>query len=108
MKWLTTDLPVIIDKQENLNYLICWDSEVYFPLSPDYCLFLFHPRSSVGSNPLRTAKPNTVHLLDDENVDAINHKILADAFRYLVLPQQYKEGFVEEFHRLKSSQNQTG
>ena len=104
MSWLTTDLPVVIDKQENFNYLICWDSEVYFPLSPEYCLFLFHPKSSLNSNPLRRAAPNKIHLLDDKDVDTINQKILKETYRYLILPQQYKQGFVEELQRRKSGQ----
>lgn len=76
MSWLTTDLPVLVDKQGNYNWLICWGSEVYFPLSPEYCLFLFNKDSTLTSNPLRNARPNKIHLLDDEQVHAINMKLL--------------------------------
>jgi hypothetical protein len=102
IKWLTTDLPVYFDKQENFNYLVSWDSEIYFPLSPDYCLFLFHKKSTLNRNSLRMAVPNRVHLLNDEEVDAINRKLLNDAYRFLVIPQEYKEGFIEELERIKS------
>jgi len=102
-KWLTTDLPVVIDKQGNYDWLIGWDTEVYFPLSPKYCVFLFHPKSERNANPLRDAKPNRIHKTNDELVSEINHRLLADAFKHLVLPQEYKESFNDELLRLRRS-----
>lgn len=102
-KWLTTDLPVMIDKQGNHDWLISWDTEVYFPLSPKYCLFLFHPKSEHNANPLREAKLNRIHKANDELVSETNHRLLADAFKYLVLPQGYKESFSDELLRLQRS-----
>jgi hypothetical protein len=64
--WLTTDSPVHLDKQNFQDWVIPLESEIYLPLSKDFCLFMFHPESEKSDNPLRQLKPNRIHSVDFE------------------------------------------
>ena len=64
---------MIIDTQEGPDeetdewkVLIPVESELYFPLSPDYCAFLFFPGSEKKSNPLRTKKKDKISVADED------------------------------------------
>jgi len=83
--WLTTDSPVYLDRQNKFEWLIPIESEIYLPLSKDFCLFMFHPKSEVSSNPLRSLNVDCVNELDFETFDAITQKIIVDYDEYLIL-----------------------
>jgi hypothetical protein len=83
--WLTTDSPVLLDRQNKYEWIIPIESEIYLPLSKDFCLFMFHPKSEVSSNPLRRLNLDQVNELDFEAYDAITQKIIVDYDEYLIL-----------------------
>lgn len=83
--WLTTDSPVHLDRQNKYEWIIPIESEIYLPLSKDFCLFMFHPKSEVSSNPLRSLIVDRVNELDFETFDAITQKIIVDYDEYLIL-----------------------
>lgn len=83
--WLTTDSPVFIDKQGHNEWIIPIESEVYLPLSKDFCLFMYHPKSSINHNPLRNLKTDKIHSVDFETFDNMTRKIALDYDEYLIM-----------------------
>lgn len=101
--WFTSDNPVIIDTQQDPNeisddyqWTIPIESEIYFPLSPDYCLFLFHPKSLKNSNPLRNLKKNKVHQSDEKTHEKICHLIGAHKSHYFLFNQEMEPFFLDQ------------
>lgn len=82
--WLTTDSPVHLDKQGQFDWIIPIESEIYLPLSKDYCLFMFHPNSKLNSNPLRKLKINRISEIEFKLFDDITKKIILDYDKYLI------------------------
>lgn len=100
--WFTSDNPVVIDPQENNTdmedkypWIIPVDSEIYFPLSSDYCAFIFHPKSKKNSNPLRELKPNKVNEIDDNNHDRICRMIGQHESEYFIFNQEIEPTFLD-------------
>lgn len=95
--WFTSDNPVIIDSQESYDdfndeykWTIPIESEIYFPLSPDYCAFLYHPNSTKISNPLRNLKVNKVVQIDEHTHETICKKIISNTSDYFIFNQEVK------------------
>lgn len=94
--WLTSDNPVYIDRFENHHWLIPIESEIYFPLSKDFCLFMFNSNSKFTENPLRKLKLDKPNSIDFENCDIINKKMFLEnqaylGFEYLIFNTQIAE-----------------
>lgn len=81
--WLTSDNPVHIEKFDNFSWIIPFESEIYFPLSKDFCLFMFNPNSENQENKLRTLKLDKVNIVDFETCDRVNKKMFFDNKAYL-------------------------
>lgn len=95
--WFTTDNPVLIDPQEAANikpteylYIIPVESEIYLPLSPEYCLFGFHKKSNKQANPLRKVPLNKICKVDEETHDRICKMILGNGREYFIFNQEMK------------------
>ncbi|MFN3943186.1 MAG: DUF4238 domain-containing protein [Flavobacterium sp.] len=73
--WLTSDNPVHIERFGNFRWLIPIEAEIYFPLSKDYCLFMFHEDSKQNENPLRKLKLEKVNIVNFETCDQVNKKM---------------------------------
>jgi hypothetical protein len=73
--WLTSDNPVHVERFDNFSSLIPIESEIYFPLSKDFCLFMFHQDSEKNENPLRKLKLEKVNLVNIETYDEVNKKM---------------------------------
>ena len=86
--WLTTDNPVIIDKQDNYEWIIPIEAEIYFPLSKKYCLFLFNSNSDKKNNKLRNLKIDKVNLVDYGTFDSINKIIVHNIDQYLIFSEK--------------------
>lgn len=95
--WLTSDNPVYIDPQEedkNRNeylYIIPIESEIYFPLTPDYCLFCFHKKSQKNSNPLRKLLENKVSKVNDETHDQICKFVTGNDSEFFIFNQEMEK-----------------
>lgn len=101
--WFTTDNPVLIDPQEAANiesteylYIIPVESEIYLPLSPEYCLFGFHKKSNKQENPLRKVPLNKICKIDEETHDRICKMILGNGSQYFIFNQEIKNIFLCE------------
>ena len=82
--WFTTDSPVHLDKQGNHEWIIPLESEIYLPLSKDFCLYMFHSASEVTTNPLRSLSPDKINSVNFETFDKITKKIISDFDEYLI------------------------
>lgn len=89
--WLTTDNPVCLDKQGHHEWIMPIKSEIYFPLSRDYCLFMFHEKSELNMNPLRQLKLNKINTVDFNTFDTITKKIVFNLDEFLIMPCQIEE-----------------
>lgn len=101
--WFTSDNPAIIDPQEDQNELnddyqltIPVESEIYFPLSPDYCAFIYHPKSIKNSNPLRKFKVNKVHAIDEYTHEKICQMIGSHLSDYFIFNQEMEPFSLKE------------
>jgi Protein of unknown function (DUF4238) len=94
LNWFTSDNPVHIDFQDNYELIITWDSEIYLPLSPKLCLFLFNETSEKNDNPLRRLPPNRIHDSDFETFQAINTKLIQNGLNDLIIPLKHKDSFI--------------
>jgi len=83
--WITTDNPVFIDRQENFRWLVPIEAEIYFPLSKDFCLFMFHPDSDKNANPLRSRRIEKVNTVNFETFDRISMQLGRNFYKYLIL-----------------------
>lgn len=83
--WLTTDNPVTLDIGEDYGWLVPPKTEVYFPLSRRYCLFMYNGNVS-GENELRKIESGKLIDSSDKIHEFITKKITSNATDYLVFP----------------------
>lgn len=86
--WLTTDSPVFLDKKGHHEWIIPHESEIYMPLSKDFCLFMYHPASEKNSNPLRELRSDRVNNVDFETFEGITQKIVFNYDKSLIFNQE--------------------
>lgn len=84
--WQTTDNPVVIDKQGHHEWIIPFEAEIYFPLSRDFCIFMFCNQSEIKANPLRNLKIDKINKIDFKPFNRINHKITINHSEYMIMP----------------------
>lgn len=82
--WLTTDSPVVFDINNIYDWIIPIETEIYFPLSVDFCLYMFHPKAHNVMNPLKDLKLNKINSIDFKTFEDINMKITLDLDEFLV------------------------
>lgn len=86
--WFSTDNPVVIDNQDIFSWIIPLETEIYFPLSKDFCLFLFHKNSEKQGNSLRLLSLQEVINTTEEQHTFITNMILSNCYECLILPAQ--------------------
>jgi hypothetical protein len=84
--WFTSDNPVILDKQNNHSWIIPIETEIYFPLSKDFCLFMFNKHSEIQKNHLRKYQINKVAPSDEATYKNISDRILHNNNDFLIFP----------------------
>lgn len=93
--WMTTDNPVILDHKGNLEWLVSADTEIYLPLSRDFCLFGFHESADDKGNLLRKLKEGKVNKIDIEIFEMLQEKISLNLSKYLVMPIYLEESEIQ-------------
>ncbi|WP_017495737.1 DUF4238 domain-containing protein [Flavobacterium sp. WG21] len=88
--WITTDSPIHLDNQEVYDWIIPVETEIYFPLSKDFCLFMYHPESEKKDNPLRQLKVDKINEIPFELFEKISMKIGRDFDEYLIFCNHYE------------------
>jgi hypothetical protein len=94
--WLTSDNPVFMDFQNKSEWIIPIEAEVYFPLSKEYCVFLFSDKSELNSNPLRQLKIDKVNQIDFITFDKLANRIARNLDEYLIFSQKYEPSIIRE------------
>jgi len=92
-KWFTSDNPVIIHETRNFGSIISAESEIYFPISKDYCFFFYHSQSEIRDHPLRKLQPRLLHECDAVSHGYIHVMISRNVHRYLLIPMRMDEKF---------------
>lgn len=95
--WLTSDNPVFIDFQDKNEWIIPIEAEIYFPLSKDYCVFLYCEESELNSNPLRNLKKDKVNNIDFKTFDGLANRIARNLDQYLVFSKQNEPTIIQEY-----------
>jgi hypothetical protein len=93
--WATSDNPVIIDTQKNYEWIIPVESEIYFPLSKDFLLFMYHKQSKAQTNPLRNLVSKKVHQCDENTHKQIWDTIFKNECNYIIFPTEMPESSLE-------------
>lgn len=83
--WYTTDNPIIFENRTLKFEIMGQDSEVYFPLSPKYLLYLHFSDADDKENPLRHLKNNNIHIADDNENNELQRKIMGNAHKYVIM-----------------------
>ncbi len=94
--WFTSDNPVILDKQNNHSWIIPIETEIYFPLSKDYCLFMFHKESEIKTNLLRNCNTNKITQSDEVTHKNICDRTLHNDNEYLIFPAEIGKTYFDE------------
>ncbi len=91
--WFTSDNPVIIDKQNNYSWVVPVETEIYFPLSKDFCLFMFNKNSEIQDNPLRNFKANKITTTDELTHKTICDRITHNDNHFLIFPTEIENTY---------------
>jgi hypothetical protein len=94
--WFTSDNPVILDKRGNHSWVIPLEAEIYFPLSKDYCLFMFHKESQLKTNPLRGFNTNKITQCDEVMHKNICDRTLHNENEYLIHPAEIDKTYFDD------------
>lgn len=84
--WLTTDNPVYMDRQGHFEWILPIEAEIYFPLSKDFCLYMFHDKSEQNQNKLRQLKVNAVNRVDFPTFENMTNMIVRNFKEYMIMP----------------------
>ena len=83
--WFTSDSPVILFNNINNETLLSKETEIYFPLSKDYCLYIDH-KDYNRSNSLRGKDGEELADASEEFHEKITKYIVRSTFQYLIHP----------------------
>jgi len=92
--WLTTDNPVVLKHNISRRSLLTRDTDVYFPLTPEVCVYMYNPEAEFAFNPLRGYE-HGAFLQSDEWIHWTIQEIIADNVGSYIF-QHTKVKFSEE------------
>ncbi|RVT72733.1 DUF4238 domain-containing protein [Flavobacterium sufflavum] len=99
--WFTTDNPIIFEnRMENFEIMLN-ESEIYFPLSPKYLIYLHHRESKDKVNELRQLEKNKIHLVNDKQNVNLQYKIMKNAIEYVIIEGEFKYTIGENIDDIK-------
>lgn len=88
--WFTTDNPVVFENRMHKFEMMGKDSEIYFPLSPKYLIYLHYRDSDDKENILRQLEKNKIHLATDDQNMELQQKIMKNAHQYVIIEGELK------------------
>jgi hypothetical protein len=88
--WYTSDNPIVFENRMANFKIMLKESEIYFPLNPQYLLYLHHQESDDKKNELRELKSNKVHLASDKQNQSLQEKIMKNANEYVIIKGELK------------------
>jgi Protein of unknown function (DUF4238) len=91
--WITSDNPVVLNNNISDNSIFSINTELYFPLSKDYCIFFSHPNANKKNNVLRMHKNKSLIDATEEIQELIYEKIRINAEKLIFFPTRIEEKF---------------
>jgi hypothetical protein len=89
--WMTTDNPIYMDRRGHFEWIIPIEAEIYFPLSKDYCLFMYNEKSVDNHNYLKKLEQDKIHNVDFDTFQSMTQKIVLNVYEYLIMPIELEE-----------------
>lgn len=89
--WITSDNPVVLNNNISENSIFSIDTELYFPLSKEYCVFFSNPNANIKNNILRMHKNKSLIDATEEIQDLIYEKIGINAEKLIFFPTKIEE-----------------
>jgi len=93
-KWATTDNPVHIQCKATGRIIdfLGIDTEILCPISQNYLVFIFHPKSDFSQNILRNLNRNEVNKISIELYERIWYKLVdqSSVTKYIIVPSMKK------------------
>ncbi len=87
--WWTSTNPVAVINGVKGIEILHKESELYFPLSPQYLIYLHHRNSDDQSNDLRKLNTNQIHLATDKENTDLQNIILANHTDYVIVSGEH-------------------
>jgi hypothetical protein len=84
--WITSDNPVVLKNNISANSIFSINTELYFPLSRDYCVFFSHPNANTKDSVLRSFKNKTMIDSTEEIQKMSYEKIRTNAEKLIFFP----------------------
>jgi Protein of unknown function (DUF4238) len=86
--WLTTDNPVVIINNVDFHTLVSKETEIYFPISADYCLYMDHMDYN-KSRSLRGDQHQELIISSAELHEKISDILWRNAYQYVIWPVEF-------------------
>ena len=83
--WITTDNPVVIINNFNEYTLFSKETEIYFPISKNYCFYIDHMDYN-RSNSMRGRNNEELVEIDESTQERIYDRIWRNAYQYVIYP----------------------
>lgn len=88
-EWWTSTNPVVMHQRMHEMEIFAKESEIYFPLSPKYLIYLHFKGSDDKENELRKLETNKIHVATDEQNTKLQHYILENPSEYVIIAGEY-------------------
>jgi hypothetical protein len=83
--FISADVPVFVNWRETQGQLLSPQTEIYFPISPEFCLFLSCDKSTKTLNHHRNYpafKPKMIHTLQ---INLLNNELMLECFEGIIV-----------------------
>ena len=86
--WLTTDNPVFINYNNCNDLIISINCEIYFPISRNYLVYMYHSKFDSNENELKNLNTNKINTVNFEIFKEISGKIAFNYDRFLIFSEE--------------------
>jgi len=91
--WITSDNPVVLNNNISENSIFSINTELYFPLSKEYCIFFSHQNANKKESILRNFKNKTIIDSTEEIQEMIYEKIRLNSKKFIFFSKEINEQF---------------
>jgi hypothetical protein len=88
--WFTSDNPIVLHNRTRRFEFLAAESEIYFPISPDYLIYLHFPGSKDKRNKMRGYSSNSIHEATDSQNEGLQKMIIRNSIEYLIVAGEFK------------------
>jgi hypothetical protein len=88
--WFTSDNPVVLNNRVRKWEFLAPESEIFFPLAPNYLAYLHYNDSTDKRNFMRYYEPNIIHLATDSQNSGLQKLIMRNSLEYIIIAGEFK------------------